>query len=33
MREKDHVKDPGGVDVRIILTRIFKKWNDGYGMA
>jgi hypothetical protein len=28
LREKDHLEDPG-VDVRIILRWIFRKWNGG----
>jgi len=28
LRERDHLKDPG-VDGRIILSRIFRKWNVG----
>ena len=28
LRERDHLGDPG-VDVRIILRRIFKKWYVG----
>jgi hypothetical protein len=28
MRERDHWRDPG-VDWRIILTWIFRKWNMG----
>ena len=28
LRERDHLKDPG-VDGRIILRRIFRKWNVG----
>jgi hypothetical protein len=32
LREKDHLGDPG-VDGRIILRRIFRKWNvGGYGL-
>jgi len=30
-RERDHWEDPG-VDRRIILRRIFKKWDVGHGM-
>jgi len=26
MREKDHLEDPG-LDVRIILRQIFRKWD------
>jgi hypothetical protein len=28
LREGDHLED-SGVDVRIILKSIFKKWNEG----
>ena len=28
VRGKDHLEDPG-IDWRIILRRIFKKWNEG----
>jgi hypothetical protein len=31
IRERDHLKDPG-VDGRIILSWIFRKWNGGYGL-
>jgi hypothetical protein len=31
MRERDHLVDPG-VDGRIILRRIFRKWDLGYGL-
>jgi hypothetical protein len=31
LREEDHLKDPG-VDGRIILRWIFKKWDRGHGM-
>jgi hypothetical protein len=29
LREGDHLEDPG-VDVRIILRRIFKKWDGAW---
>jgi hypothetical protein len=31
MRERDHLEDPG-VDGRIILRWIFRKWDVGYGL-
>jgi hypothetical protein len=31
LRERDHLVDPG-VDGRIILRRIFRKWDVGYGL-
>jgi hypothetical protein len=31
LRERDHLVDPG-IDWRIILTRLFRKWDVGYGL-
>jgi len=31
LRERAHFEDPG-LDGRIILKMIFKKWNAGYGL-
>jgi len=31
LRERDHLGDPG-VDRMIILGRIFRKWDVGYGL-
>jgi hypothetical protein len=31
LRERDHWRDPG-VDGRVILRWIFRKWDVGYGL-
>jgi hypothetical protein len=31
MKERDHWRDPG-VDERIILRQIFRKWDVAYGL-
>jgi len=31
MRERDHLED-SGVDGRILLRWIFRKWDDGHGL-
>jgi len=32
LRERDHLGDPG-VDGKVILRLIFRKWDVGYGMS
>jgi hypothetical protein len=32
LRERDRLRDPG-VDGRIILIWIFRKWDEGYGLG
>ena len=31
LRERDHLGDPG-IDGRIILISVFRKWEVGYGL-
>jgi len=31
LRERDHLEDPG-VERRIILRWIFRKWDEGHGL-
>jgi hypothetical protein len=31
LRERDHLEDPG-VDGRLILRRIFRKWSGNHGL-
>jgi hypothetical protein len=32
LRERDHLEDPD-IDGRIILRRIFRKWDEGHGVS
>jgi hypothetical protein len=31
LRERDHLEEPG-LDERILLRRIFRKWDVGHGL-